>query len=89
MLLTSSGPVSSAYIGWSGPLGVAGIYYLPYIERYGLVEYERLFLAGTLAITVSVLGHGLTSAGVVRTYRRFAGREAPEGEELEIGGRLP
>ena len=89
MLLTSSGPVSSAYIGWSGPLGVAGIYYLAYIERYGLAEYERLFLAGTLAITVSVLGHALTSAAVVRTYRRLAGREVPEGQELEIGGPLP
>ena len=85
MLLSGAGRLSSSYIGWSGPLGVAGIYYLAYIERFGLPEYERLFLAGTLAITVSVLGHGLTSAVVVHTYRRFTGRKAPDGQELELG----
>lgn len=89
MLLSGAGRLSSSYIGWSGPLGVAGIYYLAFMERFGLPAYERLFLAGTLAITVSVLGHALTSAVVVHTYRRFSGRTAPDGEELEVDGALP
>lgn len=89
MLLTRSGRLSSMFIGWSGPLGVAGIYYLVFIERYRLPEYERLFLAGTLAITVSVLGHALTSAAVVRTYRRMAGSEVSEGDEVQVDGPLP
>ncbi len=48
MLVTGTGRLSSMYIGWSGPLGVAGTYYLTYVERYALPEYERLFVAGTL-----------------------------------------
>ncbi|MFP5318619.1 MAG: cation:proton antiporter [Acidimicrobiia bacterium] len=89
MLLTGTGRLSSMYIGWSGPLGVAGIYYLTYAERYLLPEYEGLFLAGTLAITVSVLGHALTSSVAVHTYRRMTGCETPEGEELQVEGALP
>jgi NhaP-type Na+/H+ or K+/H+ antiporter len=89
MLLAGAGRVSATFIGWSGPLGVAGIYYLAYIERYELPEYERLFLAGTLAITLSVLGHAVTSAAVVRKYRSTVGAEAPEGDELHLEGPLP
>jgi NhaP-type Na+/H+ or K+/H+ antiporter len=89
MLLAGAGRVSATFIGWSGPLGVAGIYYLAYIERYELPGYERLFLAGTLAITLSILGHAVTSAAVVRKYRRTVGTEAPEGEELYLEGPLP
>jgi len=89
MLVTGTGRLSSMYIGWSGPLGVAGIYYLTYAERYAVPEYERLFLAGTLAITVSVVGHALTSSAAVRAYRRMTGSETPEGEELQVEGALP
>jgi hypothetical protein len=46
------------------------IYYLAYIERYAQSDYERLFIAGSMAVTGSVLGHGLTSALVVRAYSR-------------------
>ena len=86
---TGTGPVSSLFVGWSGPLGVAGIYYLAFVHRYHLPEYERLFLAGSLAITVSVLGQAVAAAGAVRAYRRATGAEVGEGEELELPGRLP
>jgi sodium/hydrogen antiporter len=86
---TGTGPASAAFIGWSGPLGVAGIYYLSYAHRYQLPEYERLFLAGTLAVTVSVLVQAGLAATAVRSYNRRVGAEEPEGEELETTGRLP
>lgn len=89
MLVMGTGRLSSTFIGWSGPLGVAGVYYLAYIERYQLPYYERLFAAGSLAISMAVLGHALTSATVVRTYRKKVGDEAPEGEELRLDGPLP
>ncbi len=89
MRLTGTGWLSSSLIGWSGPLGAAGIYYLAYIERYRLPEYERIFVAGSLAISMAVLGHAVTSATVVRTYRRIVGAQAPEGEELRLEGPLP
>jgi NhaP-type Na+/H+ or K+/H+ antiporter len=86
--LTRTGPLSSAFIGWAGPLGVAGIYYLAFAHRYGLPEYERLFTAGSLAITVSVLGHALAAVPAVTGYGRTTG-VADEGEELTLPGRLP
>ena len=89
LLVSGTGWISSAFIGWSGPLGVAAIYYLVYIERYHLPDYERLFLAGSLAVTVSVLGQALTSALAVHGYSKVAGTRAPEGEEVDLEGPLP
>ena len=89
LLLTGTGRISSLFIGWSGPLGVAAIYYLAYIERYRIPEYERIFLAGSLAVTVSVLGQALTSGFAVRGYRRATGIEVAEGEEVQLEGPLP
>ncbi len=87
--LSGTGPISSAMIGWSGPLGVAAIYYLAYIERYHLPDYERIFLAGALALTVSILGQGFSSALVVHGYSKLAGTDAPEGDEVDLEGPLP
>jgi NhaP-type Na+/H+ or K+/H+ antiporter len=85
---TGTGPLSSGFAGWAGPLGVASIYYLAFVHRYELREYELLFAAGTLAITVSVLGQALAASPLVRGYRKRTGVEDP-GEELELPGRLP
>ena len=84
-----TGRVSSAFIGWSGPLGVAAIYYLAYIQRYKFADYERVFLAGSLAVTASVVGQTVTSAAAVRGYARLAGAGVDEGEELEFDAPLP
>lgn len=89
LALTGTGRLSAAFIGWAGPLGVAGVYYLALAHRYALPEYERLFAAGTLAITVSVVGQALVGAAVVRRYHRAAGEPRAEGEELTVPGPLP
>ena len=86
---SGTGPLSSAFIGWSGPLGVAGIYYLAFVHRYELPQYERLFVAGTLAITASVVAQGLAAVAAVHGYARATGAEDDEHEELELAGRLP
>ncbi|PVZ08528.1 hypothetical protein [Actinomycetospora cinnamomea] len=86
---TDTGRSSRAFLAWFGPLGVAGIYYLAYIERYGLAEYERLFAAGSLAICASVVVHTLTSTPGVFGFARRAGTERREGESVEVGGPLP
>lgn len=89
LLVSRTGPLSAAFIGWAGPLGVAGIYYLSFIHRYHVPEYERLFDAGTLVITLSVLIQAAVAAMAVRSYARLSGAEAEEGDELELPGRLP
>jgi sodium/hydrogen antiporter len=88
--LSGTGTFSSAFIGWSGPLGVAGVYYLAFLHRYELPEHERLFVAGSLAITASVLGHALAASSAVRRYHRVTGEpDAGEDGELVVHGRLP
>lgn len=87
--LTGTGPYSSAFLSWFGPLGVAAVYYLAYVQRYSLPEYERLFTAGTLAIVASVVLAAATGTPAVLGYRRAAGSEVREGEESELPGRLP
>lgn len=89
MRLTGTGPRSSAFIAWSGPLGAAGIFYLAHAHRYGLPAYERLFLAGTLAITASVVVQAAVAVFAVRAYGRSTGEEAEPGEELVLDGALP
>lgn len=89
MRFTGTGTVSAAFVGWAGPLGVASIYYLAFAHRYALPEYERLFVAGSLAVAVSVLGQAVGAAVAVRWYARATGVEEEEGEELELPGRLP
>jgi NhaP-type Na+/H+ or K+/H+ antiporter len=89
MRATSTGPYSSAYIGWSGPLGVAAIYYLVNAGRYQPVGYEGIYVAGTLAVVVSLLGQVVSATPLVRAYRRATGALAGEGEQLELDGPLP
>lgn len=62
-----------AFLSWYGPLGVAAIYYILFIERYGIADYERLFAVCTLAIAASVVVHTVSATPGVR---RYAGRKA-------------
>lgn len=89
LLATRTGPHSRAFLAWFGPLGVAGIYYLAYAERYQLPEYEQLFAAGSLAICASVVVHTLTSTPGVEFFARRSGTQRPEGESSEVSGPLP
>jgi NhaP-type Na+/H+ or K+/H+ antiporter len=89
LLATGTGRTSRGFLAWFGPLGVAGIYYLAFAERYHLPEYEQLFAAGSLAICTSVVVHTFTSTPGVRLYARRSGTERPEGETPEVSGPLP
>lgn len=87
--LSGTGLRSAAFMGWAGPLGVASIYYLAFVHRYELPEYERIFVAGTLAITASVVGQALAAVFAVRGYHRATGAPESDDEELVLDGPLP
>jgi NhaP-type Na+/H+ or K+/H+ antiporter len=61
----------ATFLSWYGPIGVAAIYYVLFVERYGLADFELLFTACTLAIAVSVVVFSITATPGVR---RYAGR---------------
>ena len=87
---TGTGTLSSGFMAWAGPLGAAGIYYLAYIHRYDLADYEKVFAAGSLAITVSIFGQALSGSPLVHRYARKTGQRAGEDEEeLVVSGHLP
>lgn len=90
LLASDTGRLSRAYLAWFGPVGVAGIYYVAFAERYGLPRHDTLFAAGSLAICASVLAHTLTSSPAVRGYGRRAGTGGQDADEpAGAGGRLP
>lgn len=57
-----------AFLSWYGPIGVAAIYYVLFVERYALEEFELMFSAATLAIAVSVVVFSVTATPGVRAY---------------------
>ena len=57
-----------AFLSWYGPIGVAAVYYVLFVERYALEEFERIFASATLAIAVSVVVFSVTATPGVRAY---------------------
>lgn len=68
LTLTKTPRAGVAFLSWYGPIGVAGIYYVLFVERYALEEFERMFAAATLAIAVSVVVFSVTATPGVRAY---------------------
>lgn len=62
-------PRGSAFLGWFGPMGVSALFYAVHSAHEG-VHDPRLFAAVTLAVTASVVAHGLTSSPLRRLYAR-------------------
>ena len=58
------------FLAWFGPLGVAAVFYVTYIERFALSEHERetIFAAATLAIVASILVHSVTATPGTRVF---------------------
>ena len=86
---TGTGPISTTFLAWSGPLGAAAIYYLAYSHRFPIPEAERFFAVGSAAIVASVVVQAAFAAAAVHAYRKRTGREEQEGDHLEIEGELP
>lgn len=61
------------WLGWFGPVGVAAIYYLTHLSSLG-VDDPVVWHAGALAVTASIVAHGLTAAPGRRAYARAVER---------------
>ncbi len=57
------------FAGWFGPVGVSAVFYLALSAEEGVSD-PRVFAAGTLAVAVSVVAFGLTSAPFRKAYTR-------------------
>ncbi|MDF2966955.1 MAG: hypothetical protein K0Q93_733 [Nocardioidaceae bacterium] len=59
----------AVFAGWFGPMGVSAVFYLAYSIDEG-VRDPRLFAAGTLVITTSVLAFGVSASPGRQLYAR-------------------
>lgn len=66
-------PRGATFTGWFGPMGVSALFYAAHSAHEG-VHDPRLFVAVSLAVTASVVAHGLTASPFRRLYAR---RSAP------------
>ncbi|WP_435109673.1 cation:proton antiporter domain-containing protein [Nocardiopsis synnemataformans] len=62
-------PRDAAFAGWFGPMGVSALFYAAHSAHEG-VHDPRLFAAVTLAVTASVVAHGVTASPLRRMYAR-------------------
>lgn len=60
-------PRDAAFVGWFGPMGVSALFYAAHSIHEG-VHDPRLFAAVSLAVTASVVAHGLTASAFRRVY---------------------
>lgn len=59
----------AVFVGWFGPMGVSAVFYLMISAEEGVAD-PRLFAAGTLAVAVSTVAHGMTAVPARRLYAR-------------------
>lgn len=62
-------PRDAAFAGWFGPMGVSALFYAAHSAHEG-VHDPRLFAAVSLAVTASVVAHGVTASPLRQVYAR-------------------
>lgn len=66
------------FISWFGPIGISALYYTMVAQKH--TGNQDLFVWATLAITASVLLHGMSTAPLSRWLKLREPREKIEGE---------
>ncbi len=71
LLGTGVSPVTSAFLGWFGPRGLASVLYvLVVLEGAEMPHKHEIFVICTLTIMLSILLHGFTAVPAARWYGR-------------------
>ena len=89
LLGTGVRPVTSAFLGWFGPRGLASVLFVLLILEEAAVEHrEAVSAAVTVTVALSVLLHGITAGPGARWYGARA-HAMGEAEETRPVGELP
>ena len=67
------------FISWFGPVGISTLYYVMVAEKH--TGHQELFVWATLAITASVLIHGVSTAPLSRWLRLHEPQDKIEEEK--------
>ena len=69
LLGTGVQPVTSLFLGWFGPRGLASILFsLLILEKSEIVHKDELFIAIMATVTMSILAHGISAGPLSRRY---------------------
>lgn len=79
MLGTAARPPTVAFLGWSGPRGLASIVFaVILLDDTELPHLETLLLAITVTVGLSVYAHGLTAGPLTERYVRWWNSHPPD-----------
>lgn len=76
--LLGLGRREGVFAGWFGPIGVSAIFYLAHSGHEGVSD-PRVFAAGTLAVTASIVAFGITSSPGRQWFARSGASEQRGG----------
>lgn len=69
LLGTGIRPVTSLFLGWFGPRGLASILFsLLILEKTDIAHKDELLIAIVVTVTLSILAHGITAGPLSRRY---------------------
>jgi NhaP-type Na+/H+ or K+/H+ antiporter len=86
-------PVTSLFVGWFGPRGVASILYIfTVMDTEELAHKDLIYTVTMITVLVSVYAHGVTAAPLASWYGKFMANEtivAPDAVEREEVSEMP
>jgi NhaP-type Na+/H+ or K+/H+ antiporter len=83
-------PVTTAFLGWFGPRGVASILYIFTVLEEGLEDEALLFNVVMLTVLISIFAHGITAVPGANWYaKRVEAMVEPEASEMKEVPEMP
>ena len=83
-------PVTTGFIGWFGPRGVASILYIFTVLEKDLSGESLIYNVVMLTVLISIFAHGVTAAPLAKWYaKRVKGVVDSEGTEMQKVPEMP
>ena len=90
LIRTKVKPVTTGFIGWFGPRGIASILYIFTVLDEDLAGETLIYNIVMLTVLISIFAHGVTAAPGAKWYaKRVEGVVDSEGTELQEVPEMP
>lgn len=90
MIGTKIRPVTTLFLGWFGPRGIASILYIFTVLEADLADEILIYNVVMLTVLISIFAHGITAALATKWYaRRVEAVVDPEGTEMQDVAEMP
>ena len=90
LIRTKVKPVTTGFLGWFGPRGIASILYIFTVLEEDLAGESLIYNIVMLTVLISIFAHGMTAAPGARWYaKRVEGVVESEGTEMQEVPEMP